>query len=76
MLYGCRPFAKLGLEEAWSFNIDASLIKNTKILLALQDHGHSRRNVVGHQGRNADAQIDVLAVTKLARRAHSQLFSR
>ena len=38
-------------------------------VFALQRYGHARRNIVGHQRRNADAQIDVKAILQFARGA-------
>ena len=42
-------------------------------VLALQRHVHARRNVVRHQGRDADAEIDVEAVLQFLRGARGHL---
>ena len=44
-------------------------------VLALQRHFQARRNIVGHQGRDADAQIDIEAVFQFARGAGGDVFA-
>ena len=39
----------------------------------LQGNGHPRRNMVGNQGRNADPQIDVVAIAQFLRGASGHL---
>ncbi|MNV91335.1 hypothetical protein D3C71_1858210 [compost metagenome] len=41
----------------------------------LQGHDHALGDVVGHQGRNADAQVHIEAVLQLFRGALGQLFA-
>src|SRR5581483_6749901 len=44
-------------------------------VLALQLHRHAVRNVVRHQRRDADAEIDVEAIAQLLRRALRHLLT-
>ena len=42
----------------------------------LQNHFHARRNIIRDHGRNADAEIDVVAVPKFLRDAARDAFTR
>ena len=45
-------------------------------ILALQRHMDAGGDVIGHQGRDADAQIDIIAVPQFPRSAGRHLFAR
>ena len=45
-------------------------------VLRLQHHVHAGGNVVGHERRDADAEVHVEAVAQLARGAFGEIFAR
>ncbi len=44
-------------------------------ILGLQGDRHSLGDIIGHQRRNANAEIDVIAILQLARRARRHLIA-